>query len=261
VIARRRAAGLPEPACELIHWDRPWYRPWSPWAAPVHARVQAGLPIWQALQAAGAGPIRFVAASERDPRVPYEVQIAHGGGCPTRECWHDFFNGLCWLRYPRTKARLNHLHAMALSERGPGAARGSLRDAVTLFDENAALLWAPDALWQALVDKDWQTLFGPLRPLWARSRVEVFGHAMLDKLRAPRKSLTAHILRVPESVESDSGLDAWLDRLWTDHPPSPKDFAHLPLLGVPGWWAANEDPSFHRDASVFRGRTPALAQH
>lgn len=261
MISRFCAPGSSGPGWEEIDWDRPWYRSWKPWAAPVHARVRAGLSCWKALQSAGPGPIRFIASGERDPRVPYEVQIARGGGCPTRDCWHDLFNGLCWQRFPRTKARINHLHALALSQGSPAAARGSLRDALTLFDENAALLQAPDPLWQALADKDWQTLFGTLRPLWARSRVEVFGHAMLDKLRAPRKALTAHVVRVPESVRSDSGLDAWLDRLWTDHPPSARDFAHLPLLGVPGWWPANEDPAFHRDAAVFRKRGPAAARH
>jgi hypothetical protein len=31
-----------------------------------------------------------------------------------------------------------------------------------------------------------------------------------------------------------------------------KPFAHLPVLGVPGWWRANQDPAFYADASVFR---------
>ena len=31
-----------------------------------------------------------------------------------------------------------------------------------------------------------------------------------------------------------------------------KPFAHLPVLGVPGWCAANEDPAFYADVSVFR---------
>jgi hypothetical protein len=24
------------------------------------------------------------------------------------------------------------------------------------------------------------------------------------------------------------------------------------VLGVPGWWPANQDPAFYRDAAVFR---------
>jgi len=33
---------------------------------------------------------------------------------------------------------------------------------------------------------------------------------------------------------------------------SAKDFLPLPVLGVPDWWAANEDPNFYNDAAVFR---------
>ena len=33
-----------------------------------------------------------------------------------------------------------------------------------------------------------------------------------------------------------------------------KPFSPLPLLGVPGWWPDNEDPSFYDDASVFRAK-------
>ena len=29
-------------------------------------------------------------------------------------------------------------------------------------------------------------------------------------------------------------------------------FAPLPVLGVPGWWPANESPAFYDDATVFR---------
>jgi hypothetical protein len=38
-----------------------------------------------------------------------------------------------------------------------------------------------------------------------------------------------------------------------------KPFAHLPVLGVPGWWAGNEDAAFYDDDGVFRPlRTGAL---
>jgi hypothetical protein len=31
-----------------------------------------------------------------------------------------------------------------------------------------------------------------------------------------------------------------------------KPFAHLPVLGVPGWWAANAELGFYDDPAVFR---------
>ena len=36
------------------------------------------------------------------------------------------------------------------------------------------------------------------------------------------------------------------------NPPTSRDFAPLPVLGVPGWWPANESPAFYADATVFR---------
>lgn len=29
-------------------------------------------------------------------------------------------------------------------------------------------------------------------------------------------------------------------------------FAPLPVLGIPGWWGANENPAFYDDPQVFR---------
>lgn len=49
-----------------------------------------------------------------------------------------------------------------------------------------------------------------------------------------------------------ASMDAWLARDLTADRLAAKPFAHLPVLGVPGWWSANEDPMFYRDASVFR---------
>jgi hypothetical protein len=37
---------------------------------------------------------------------------------------------------------------------------------------------------------------------------------------------------------------------------SPRRLLPLPVLGIPGWSAANADPSFYCDALVFRPSTP-----
>ncbi|MFN7122209.1 MAG: DUF3025 domain-containing protein, partial [Hydrogenophaga sp.] len=38
-----------------------------------------------------------------------------------------------------------------------------------------------------------------------------------------------------------------------------KPFTPLPVLGVPGWWPANEDAGFYADASVFRAPRQPVA--
>jgi hypothetical protein len=130
--------------------------------------------------------------------------------------------------------------------------RGPARDALTVFDENAALLVAPDALWDALLAKDWQTAFITLRPLWQEAHLVLFGHALLEKLVYPRKPITAHVFRARPASNSIANLDVWLAATLSAPLLASKPFAHLPVLGVPGWWAENEEPGFYADTSVFR---------
>ena len=126
---------------------------------------------------------------------------------------------------------------------------------MTVFDENAAFFVGPDAVWDALLQKDWQKLFLTERAAWSEVTLVLFGHALLEKLVYPRKPATAHVYRAQAAINSvanrsdlDRAVAAGLsaDRLAT------KPFAHLPVLGVPGWWSANEDPPFYADTDVFR---------
>jgi hypothetical protein len=197
-------------------------------------------------------PVRFVPQSELPDAVAYEQHIFDTACVPTRDGLHDFFNGLVWLKFPLTKQRLNQLHAAQIAETGIQPVRGPVRDGLTLFDENAAFLQAPDSLWAALAAKDWQTLFGTLRPLWQQARLLLFGHALLEKLVRPRKAITTHVYRAPVSCNSATELDAWMALDLSAEKLATKPFAHLPVLGVPLWWLANEDPQFYADRSVFR---------
>jgi hypothetical protein len=193
-----------------------------------------------------AGTVRFVEPSVSTAGEPYEAFIARTACVPTRDNLHDLFNGLMWLSYPQTKQRLNALQAQQIALHGTTGARGSLRDALTLFDENAAILQAPAVLVDALRVRDWNKLFLEERAHWESARLVVFGHALLEKLMQPRKAITAHVWLVEELT--DAAIAASLDpeRL------AAKDFLPLPVLGVPGWWTANEEPGFYDDAEVFR---------
>ncbi|WP_247596849.1 DUF3025 domain-containing protein [Hydrogenophaga sp. PAMC20947] len=229
----------------------------------VRAACEQGHPLGDALtdRAAAvpgspAATLRFVSQSDLPVGMAYEQHIFDTGRVPTREGLHDFFNGLCWIRFPATKRRLNQLQAGEInSAGGVGQLRGPVRDALTLFDENAALLQAPDALWQALLQREWQRLFVELRPLWAQARLVLVGHALMEKLVSPYKSITAHVYRATVPLELGADLAAW--DTWVAGQLDPvnlatKPFTPLPVLGVPGWWAANEDAGFYDDASVFR---------
>jgi hypothetical protein len=190
--------------------------------------------------------VRFVAQSALPEEEPYEAFIARTGCVPTRDNLHDLFNGLMWLSYPQTKRRLNVLQAQAIAERGIKSSRGPLRDALTLFDENAALMQAPAVLVDALRRRDWHALFIEHRAHWRSARVEIFGHALLEKLMHPRKAITAHVWVVDHL--SDTAIASSLERERLEA----KLFLPLPVLGIPGWCSANEAPEFYDDAEVFR---------
>ena len=244
-------------------WSQPWLRPVAADGLVVRQDCETGDPLSDALtsrartlDASPLGGLRFVRQSDLPVGTAYEQHIFDTGRVPTREGLHDFFNGLCWLRFPATKRRLNPLQAAEIARAGGvGQVRGPVRDALTLFDENAALLQAPDALWQALLQRDWRRLFVDLRPLWAQARLVLLGHALLEKLVSPYKSITAHVYRaaVPMALGDDlAAWDAWVAEGLAPAVLATKPFTPLPVLGVPGWWAASEDPAFYDDTSVFR---------
>lgn len=237
---------------EAIDWSAPWLAPWRARGEAVARSVCGGMAQPEALNQAGLAPVCFVPQTELPVGMAYEQYIFDTRRVPTRDGLHDFFNGLVWHEFPLTKQRLNALQAAQIERTGIQPVRGPARDALTVFDENAALLQAPDALWQALVAKDWLRLFGDLRPLWREAHLLLFGHALMEKLVAPRKSMTAHVYRVLSADPSLDSMDAWLAQDLSADKLAAKPFAHLPVLGLPGWWADNEDPVFYQDASVFR---------
>jgi len=238
-----------------VEWSAPWLAPYAELGQRVAGRVAAGLSSAEALNGAlapQATPVRFVPQSDLPGGVAYESYIFDSDCCPTREGLHDFFNGLAWLLFPQTKRRLNHLHVAQISQTGIQPVRGPARDALTVFDENAAFFQGPDALWDALVAKDWHRLFVTLRPLWQEAHLVLFGHALLEKLVYARKPITAHVFRAQAATNSIADMDAWVAAQLTAEMLATKPFAHLPVLGVPGWWPENADPAFYADTSVFR---------
>ena len=253
--ARRAVVALPDTAAAsaaaaefgAIDWARPWLAPYRERGERVARRISQGASVAQALNDEGdtialaSGRLRFVPHAALAKGVAYEVFIATAAQVPTRDNLHDFFNGLVWLHQPALKRRLNELQAQAIARQGDATLRGRERDALTLFDENAALLRAPAELIAALANKDWHSLFVTRRRLWADATLTLFGHALLEKLVTPRKAVTAHVWVLPPDGSAPIA-DALLAAPWLP----------LPVLGVPGWYADNGDPRFYVDAEVFR---------
>lgn len=266
-------AGLTTVPLPPIDWTQPWLAPYADLGRRVSSAVTtaARLPgaVAQALTACvDAPPVRFVTQADLPAGEAYEAFIRRTASVPTRDNLHDLFNGLVWQAFAQTKVQLNRVQSAEIERLGVGAVRGPVRDAVTLFDENGAILLAPEELWTALLARDWRTLFVTLRPLWRQARLVLVGHALMEQLVFPRKPLTAHVLiekfaSIQQANErqmpSSAALDAQLAHLLTPSYLATKPFTPLPVLGVPGWWPDNETPAFYDDQSVFRPRRPVAA--
>jgi hypothetical protein len=212
--------------------------------------------------------IEFVQQSGVPVGTSYEVLISETGQVPTRDNLHDFFNSLVWLSFPKIKRKLNAIQAEQISLVGIGAERGDVRDAATLFDESAALLVVREGesgnkLLDALRNHLWKSLFVDQREEFSNHcDVWLFGHALLEKLVNPYKSITAHAWLVRASDEffsmPENDRREWLDACVAQQLQQrgngqlkPSLFTPLPVLGIPGWWPS-QDAAFYADEKVFR---------
>ena len=256
---------------DQVDWARRWYDS----VRPAFRRLDfATLGLTGALNAGSASlalantqgqPIRFVPQADLPEGRAYEEFIGATGCVPTRENLHDFFNGLVWLTFPLVKQQLNALQAAQIALAGVGKSRGPARDGATIFDENSALLIVRaggqgQALVAALRAHRWSEALHQRRAMFAGdAQVWLFGHALMEKLVAPRKAITAHT-RVIEAAaqyfemghdEQRAWIDAHLARELAGQGLSTACFTPLPVLGVPGWWEG-QDEVFYADATVFR---------
>jgi hypothetical protein len=247
------------PMIPAVDWGQPWLTHVKAPGQTVAQAAASGLLLHRALGAAHSDVVRFVPQQALPEGEAYERFIFNTGQCPTRDNLHDFFNGLCWITFPQTKRKLNQLQAAEITKAGVQPLRGPVRDALTVFDENAAFLIAPQPLWDALLARDWKALFITLRPLWKDAQLVLFGHALLEKLVHPRKAITAHVYRAQAAINSIASmeeLDAWIAADLSAAGLAAKPFTPLPVLGVPGWWLENENFSFYDDSTVFRQPKP-----
>jgi len=248
-----------------IDWGHPAFAPLAAVGAPIARAIEGGAdlrdalnahPAAQAIRTSGGHTLRFIPQDALPAGTAYEAHVAATGRVPTRDNLHDFFNALIWLHWPLAKAALNARQARAITRDGIGAARGTVRDAATLFDENALIfLHTKDAPERSLSGFDWRGLFVEGRAAWGTTcAVLPFGHALLEKLVAPYKAITAHAwpLHVAALPADRTSLDGALAEMLLHIDLAPSSFRPLPVMGIPGWCDANEDAGFYLDTTVFR---------
>lgn len=224
--------------------------------------------------------------------IAYESHIAETGQIPTRDNLHDLFNACVWLTFPKTKAMLNRQQAEQIAKEGISGSRGRIRDAITLLDENGAILLTSDEnIATALKVFDWEHCLVKPRNLWLdvqmehlqwtschnqqaslqarqalayKASVMICGHALLEQLVQPRKPLCAHtfIVKVEDDFFSlpieqqiatvDSQLSQALENWLLQDDLSSRQLCPLPILGVPHFCEDNANAEYYQDSYVFR---------
>ncbi|WP_082971767.1 DUF3025 domain-containing protein [Rheinheimera sp. SA_1] len=225
-------------------------------------------------------PVRFVDNEllAADGRY-YEAFIYHTQQVPTRyPNWHDLFGALIWCLFPNTKKLLNRLHIQEIDLHG-ASIRTELRNKLTLLDECGVLiLHRQDQtnMVELLRQHQWQQAFVSHRHHWQGQSSEptiaamMFGHANYEMATRPFIGLTGKMLAmaVPDDFFSQSlrqridFIDTALSKqianqgIFSD----PLQLTPLPLLGVPGWFFANEQPDFYQNSAYFRPKRISKVQ-
>lgn len=217
----------------------------------------------------GGAPLRFVPQGRKpgcfeeryEPRIYLRGEMQVSVATP-----HDVMNALVWLAFPQAKAALNerHYHAQQRQLAAGKANRGPVQDALTLFDEGGIVVACGDAQLAAwLRDFQWKDLFWRNRErVMAKMRFLIFGHALYEKALRPFAGVTGRgllldvddVFLLAALADQVDAIDRWLAGILLDDSRllSTRELAPVPLLGVPGWWSANEAEAFYDNTEVFR---------
>lgn len=208
-------------------------------------------PLLSGSQISGAGiPIRFAKSPSTRSRgfnTLYQPRIFLKGEVSTRtDNWHDFFNAMVWLSFPKIKAYINRRHFFIYDAEADfpwtknNPTRNREQDALTIFDEGGAVAVVSDEKYIFL----YRNLNSDERKKWMREHINthikvfIFGHAVYEVLLQGHKDIlasgiwlvgkndffnkkTTHQLEFVDSAACD-WLQVRLDSLHT------KDFTSIP---------------------------------
>jgi hypothetical protein len=221
-----------------------------------------------AIQVQSGCELRFTEQStgKLSLEMQYEPRCYLTGEVQTRsDNWHDLFNAMIWLTYPKSKAAINARHyAAIMAHKQTRSQRGAVRDMNTLLDESGVIIACSDAnLSDLLLDFKWTELFWQQRVQVKHSMgFYLFGHGLYEKALHPYLGMTGQglILPVAQAFFSCSPeqqrmhLDNQLAEYLYDpeHCLDTRELTPVPLLGVPGWAIENDSEAYYDNSDYFR---------
>jgi hypothetical protein len=184
----------------------------------------------------------------------YEQRIFQRGLIATRENnWHDLFNAMMWLKYPKIKSALNARQWSDIEGHGLKT-RTPAQCAMTLFDEAGAIVSMPTEMLNCWKQHDWQGLFIEHAQAWqtGRARVAVFGHALLDHALVTETLLVAKCIVLDDKSDLPSYFDSIANGIYAGNSLlANSELRTLPLCGIPGWHSATDSAEFVNTAACF----------
>lgn len=231
---------------------------WYTWLEPALSVIRAldasqGFPapeVWSALHreiadAVSVPKLTFVPSPAKKPkrrrrREPiqltdlYEGKVAELHEVPTRlDDWHDLFNALAFISFPRAKWALHNRQFVRMRERIspttrrlPGA-RTREQDALSLLDEGGLVVAVPEAMFGD-APSDFDAFERWMLDLHRAGTAQAvpFGHALFEHLVLGRDDMagTVVLLPVPSMPRSAVELRGMLDSLLAERLSCPSEF-------------------------------------
>jgi hypothetical protein len=236
------------PRVDLVHAS-PWRRHRAlrvlalAWPELAAASPPSRATLGALVAGAVGSSLRLVAPAEAP--AGYEPAVSEGA-VPTREgSWHDTFNVLAFIAFPRAKLAL-HRRVLALQRAraaagAPAGVRSREEDALALLDEGTLVIAGPP---EAIAALDEARREGSLARIDEVMRthglvVRVLGHALLEHLVLERTPIGAGVLTLalPEPPTLAAIDRALAERISTGGFPVPCTSPTLPWPDptVDGW--------------------------
>ena len=107
-------------------------------------------------------PLQFTAQDDLPHGTAYEMYIHQTAKIPTRDNLHDWFGACVWSVFPKTKSMLNAKHIAHFAHQNTSNGRNRVRDTITVFDENGAILWSAKTPLALRLVMPWWHLIGKI---------------------------------------------------------------------------------------------------
>ena len=160
----------------------------------------------------------------------YEVHLYETGRVQTRpDNKHDLFNALAWLAFPKTKARINAMHAAEIPRKAASAggcatcSPSSTKAARSWFATGRSRGWCAKRAGASCSSS-----------AIAISASSCVGHAVLEQALDPHPGITCKVIFADPSRDLDTQAARWLATTGT----TPRDLPPLPVFGYPAGFRA-----------------------